>query len=161
MAKRVLTDTPISEITLRRYEKPYKLSPRELSKKACLSLGLLQPGDSRDIIADILLVLLEHRKNPLNAEEIRRLVEEERKREGLSLTGTASSNIRRQLRRLRELFLVEKKLNRYSIAEGETLKTLFEEKIERFLLPSITERVRLYLDALDSSVGPVTEKNKS
>jgi chemotaxis signal transduction protein len=52
-------ETPISEITLRRYEKPYSASKRELLKKCCLSLGLLQPGDSRDVIVDILYILLE------------------------------------------------------------------------------------------------------
>ena len=55
-------DTPLSEITLRRYERPYSSSKRELVKKICLSLGLLQPGDSRDVIVDVLLVLDDARK---------------------------------------------------------------------------------------------------
>ncbi|MBW3022825.1 hypothetical protein KY308_01865, partial [Candidatus Woesearchaeota archaeon] len=55
-------ETPIHEITLRRYEKPYSSSKRDLVKKACLSLGLLQPGDSRDIVVDVLYILLESGK---------------------------------------------------------------------------------------------------
>lgn len=55
-------DIPLNEITLRRYEKPYESSRRELVRKVCLSLGLLQPGDSRDIIVDIMFVLEEARK---------------------------------------------------------------------------------------------------
>ena len=54
-------DTPLAELTLRRYEKPYDLTGRSLVKKLCLSLGLLQPGDSRDVIVDVLHVLLNHR----------------------------------------------------------------------------------------------------
>ena len=52
MSQKVSRDIPLAEITLRRYEKPYDLNSRELVKKVCLSLGLLQPGDSRDVIVD-------------------------------------------------------------------------------------------------------------
>ena len=57
-----VTDTPLAELTLRRYEKPYDLSKRELVKKLCLSLGLLNPGDSRDVIVDVFFVLLDAKK---------------------------------------------------------------------------------------------------
>ncbi len=56
MAK-IAKDTPLAEITLRRYEKPVA-NDRELVRRLCLSFGLLQPGDSRDVIVDILYVLL-------------------------------------------------------------------------------------------------------
>jgi len=56
----MVRDIPLAEITLRRYEKPYDSSKRELVRKICLSLGLLQPGDSRDIIVDILLVFKDY-----------------------------------------------------------------------------------------------------
>ena len=59
-------DTPLSEITLRRYEKPYDLTGRDLVKKLCLSLGLLQPGDSRDVVVDVLQVLLEKKSEKKN-----------------------------------------------------------------------------------------------
>ena len=62
-----MKDIPLSEITLRKYEKPYNIDKRQLVKKICLSLGLLQPGDGRDVIVDILLVLLEE-KEKKNAE---------------------------------------------------------------------------------------------
>ena len=52
-----MKDIPLSEITLRKYEKPANLEKRELIRKICLSLGLLQLGDSRDVIVDILMVL--------------------------------------------------------------------------------------------------------
>ena len=60
--KTIAKDIPLAEITLRRYEKPAELTERELVRKLCLSLGLLQPGDSRDIIVDILHTLLSAKK---------------------------------------------------------------------------------------------------
>jgi len=142
----------LGEITLRKYEKPYQLNPRELVKKICLSLGLLQPGDSRDIIIDILLVLLNARKDKkeLNIEEIKEQAIEIRKKVNLELKGVANSNIRRQLKKLRDLFLVEKKANNYRISEFEPLKKIFEDKIEKFYVISIIERIKEYLDKLNA-----------
>src|SRR3989338_5158478 len=50
---KISKDTPLAELTLRKYEKPYTMSRRDLMRKICLSTGLLQPGDSRDSIVDI------------------------------------------------------------------------------------------------------------
>jgi len=143
-------EEPLSEITLRRYEKPYKLTKRELLKKICLSLGLIQPSDSRDVIIDILQVLLDSSKDKkmLSSEKIKNQVIELRKNQNLSLNGIADSNIRRQLKRLRNIFLVEKIDNNYRINEFEKLEKIFEEKIERFLLLQITERIKEYLREL-------------
>ncbi|NOZ80603.1 MAG: hypothetical protein GXP63_02925 [DPANN group archaeon] len=152
MVKKVHLDTPLAELTLRKYEKPHTLQGRELVKKLLLSLGLLQPGDSRDVIVDLFLVLLEE-QDPLTSEKIRQRVEERRKETGLSLVGITGSNIRRQLKRLREAFLVEKVAARYRILEGESLSNLFEEKVETYLLSSITERIKLYLKKVDEHFG--------
>ncbi|HZX12048.1 MAG TPA: hypothetical protein VFE88_01155 [Candidatus Nanoarchaeia archaeon] len=147
MQKTVARDTPLAELTLRKYERPNPESKRDLIRKVCLSVGLLQPGDSRDIIVDIFQVLLEA-KGPMNAEMLQREVIECRKRRKLALQGIAASNIRRQVRRLRDLFLVEKVNNQYRIAENEDLHTLFEEKIKKFYLNSILTRVEEYFKAL-------------
>ncbi len=56
--KTISRDVPLADITLRRYEKPENFNGRDLIRKLCLSLGLLQPGDSRDVIVDVLSVLL-------------------------------------------------------------------------------------------------------
>ncbi len=144
-------DTPISEITLRRYEKPYDLTRRELVRKLCLSSGLLQPGDSRDIIVDILYVLLQSKKDNslLSSEDIRDLVITSRKENSLALVGVASSNIRRQIKRLRDLFLVEKVKNNYRITEFDNISVIFNEKIEAYLLSSMLDRVREYCKKVD------------
>ncbi len=139
----VAKDDPLAEITLRKYEPPYNLSKRELIKKLCLSIGLLQPGDSRDIIIDVLLTLIEEKKL-LSSEEIQNKAIEIRKKENLPLKGIAGSNIRRQLKRLKDLFLIENVKNNYRINENLPLINIFEEKIEKFYLKSILDRIKEY-----------------
>jgi DNA-binding transcriptional ArsR family regulator len=150
MAKTIAKDTPLSEITLRKYEKPGKLPERELVRKICLSLGLLQPGDSRDVVVDVLHVLLgaKRRQQSLTTEEIEKQVVEERKKHKLQQIGIAKSNISRQLRRLKELLIVEKHGDAYRITEHENLDVLFEQKIEQYYLRSIVERVKEYLSSV-------------
>jgi len=147
----MVRDIPLSEITLRKYEKPYDSSRRELVRKVCLSLGLLQPGDSRDVIVDILLVLEDAQKNKsdLTSIQIQELVKKTRKENSLDEKGLAESNVRRQLKRLRDLMLVDKKNNSYRLSEFEPLSEIFKNKIEQFLIPQTVERIKEYLDRLD------------
>ena len=149
----MVKEVPLSDITLRRYEKPYDMSQRELVRKVCLSLGMLQPGDSRDIIVDIFLILEESRKNKewLSSFAIRDKVEELRKSNSLEIKGLAESNIRRQLKRLRDSMLVDKQENQYRISEFAPISELFTNKIEKFLIPQTLERIKEYLSKLDSS----------
>jgi hypothetical protein len=148
---KISIDTPLCEITLRRYEKPYNLNRRELIRKLCLSVGLLQPGDSRDVVVDVLHIMLEAKTEQrlLSSEDVTARVIEIRKKENLPLKGVAGSNIRRQLKRLRELHLVEKVKNNYRILEFSNVKIVFEDKIMRYMLPSIIERVREYCNKVD------------
>lgn len=145
---KIAIDRSLAEVTLRKYEKPDSLKDRELVRKLCLSVGLLQPGDSRDIIVDILLIVLQS-KDPLTSQEVEERVIDYRKQHGLQLLGIASSNIRRQLLRLRELFIVEKVKNSYIINENSRLQDIFSEKIEKYYLNSIVERVKEYVIEVD------------
>ena len=147
MAKKVSKDIPLAEITLRKYEKPGELSKRDLIKKLCLSIGLLQPGDSRDVIVDIFHILKEEGKE-ISSEAVRESVIKLRTELNLPLRGIAGSNVRRQLKRLRDLYLIEKIGNDYRINENESLIDLFEEKIEKFHLRSILDRVKEYFRAV-------------
>ncbi len=150
MPKTISRDIPLNEITLRRYEKPYSQNKRENIRKFCLSIGLLQPGDSRDIIVDILQVLLnsKEKRKLLSSEEIRDEAFRLRKKSKLSSKGLAASNVRRQLKRLRDLLLVEKVKNDYRIAEFENINMIFDEKIEKVLLQAIIKRVKEYSQVL-------------
>ena len=147
----MVKETPLGEITLRRYEKPYSSSPRDHMRKVCLSLGLLQPGDSRDIMVDILHTLEQARKEKqwLTSFAIKDKVEQQRKEHSLDAKGLAESNIRRQLKRLRDSMLVDKHNNQYRISEFAPLSELFENKIENFLLPQTVSRIKEYLEKLD------------
>ena len=147
---KISKDIPLSEITLRRYEKPDDYSERELTRRLCLSIGLLQPGDSRDIVVDILQVLLKKRNSQelLSSEEIKDLVIKSRKSNKLPLKGIASSNVRRQIKRLKDLHLVESIKNQYRFTEFENPSIIFEKKIKDFYLKNILERVEDYFKAL-------------
>ena len=149
MEKTIATDTPLSELTLRRYEKP-NLKGRDLVRKLCLSIGLLQPGDSRDVVVDILYIMLKEKKE-LNSEEIRQKVIDFRKQKNLAVLGVASSNVRRQLKRLRDVFLVEKTVNNYRITEFSKLSEIFNDKLEKYLLSSIIYRIKEYIYRVDES----------
>jgi hypothetical protein len=143
----VAKDVPLAEITLRKYEKPYNLKDRDLVKKLCLSIGLLQPGDSRDVVVDVFSVLLKN--NALTSSEVEEKVIAARKSKKLPPIGIAPSNIRRHLKRLKDLFLIENKGNSYRITENAKLSEIFTEKIEQYYLKTISERVKEYFEAVD------------
>lgn len=147
---KVARETPLSEITLRRYEKP-SVSDRHLVRKLCLSLGLLQPGDSRDVIVDVLHTLLKAKqsKEELHSEEIKNKVMDYRKTNSLPMLGIASSNIRRQLKRLKDLHLIETNANLYRVTEFSEMTEIFEEKVQNFVLHSIMSRVKEYVQRID------------
>jgi len=144
----IAKDTPLAEITLRKYEKPQTFTGRELVRKLCLTLGLLQPGDSRDVVVDVLHVMLME-KGPLSSKDVEKKVIDNRNKHGVVLLGIAPSNIRRQLLRCRELFLVEKVKSTYRITENSLLSEIFAEKLERYYLQSILDRTREYMKRVD------------
>ncbi len=152
MVQQRAREIPLAEITLRKYEQPHNLSERELMRKLCLSLGLLQPGDSRDVVVDVALVLLTADK-PLTAREIERAVIDSREDAKAPVFGVAPSNIRRQILRMRELFIIEKVSNSYRVKENQRLETIFDEHIEKYYLASVTKRVREYLHAVDEHLA--------
>jgi len=146
---KITKDTALFELTLRKYEKPQSLDDRELVRKLCLSLGVLQPGDSRDVIVDILFVFLKNKNTLMSSKDIENKTIETRKKFKQALLGIAPSNIRRQILRLRDIFLVEKIGNEYRIREDNNFSEIFSENIERYYLKSILERVKEYLKETD------------
>ena len=145
----IARDTPLAELTLRKYEKPSSFSGRDLVRRLCLTLGLLQPGDSRDVVVDVLFVMLQHKETALTSKEVEEKVIQSRKDHGVPLLGIAPSNIRRQLLRCRELFLIEKVKSTYRITENSNFSDLFEEKIQEYYLHSILQRTKEYMKRID------------
>lgn len=142
MSKLASKDVPLQEVTLRKYESPSTDDKRELTKKFLLSVGLLQPGESRDIIVDIFLQLLQARKEKVLI-SIPQLIEK------LPEKGKSAPNVRRQLRRLRELKLVEKQADNYRITEFGSLHPIINDYIIQFLVNPSIDRVKEYAKKLD------------
>lgn len=146
-----MKDVPLDEIILRKYEIPENKDIRELIKKFCLGIGLLQEGDNRDVIVDILLVLINKKKEKkfLNIFEIKEEVKKIRENYGLELKGISEPNIRRQLRRLKDLMIVEKIRNQYRIYEFEDMEKILERILE-IKLNNIVKRIKEYVRAIDN-----------
>jgi len=140
--KRVFRDIPVIEVTLRKFEKPSG-DFDECLRRFCMSVGLLQPGDSRDIIVDILKLLIKARNS-------RKLVKTSRLNELIQgKRGGTPPNLRRHLRRLRELGLVEKIKGGYRLREFMSLSELVKELITYLVTPSL-DRIMEYAEFLDS-----------
>ena len=141
---KVFKDKPINEITLRKFERPVGEDNKELVRKFCISLGLLQPGDSRDVIVDILEILIDAKRNKkiLTSKEVEEKVKKNRSE------GIASSNIRRQLLRLERINIVEKRNGGYRIKEFQNLVEILNE-IKRFLIEPTFERIKEYAQEID------------
>ncbi|MBT3582668.1 hypothetical protein HN924_02115 [Candidatus Woesearchaeota archaeon] len=134
MSKTSMKDIPLQEITIRKYESPVGLDRKELMRKFLLSVGLLQPGESRDVIVNIFELLLENKGKGFEPTEILRALGEKR--------GASAPNIRRQLRRLRNLKLVEKRQDGYQICES--IPAVVENFIEPFVVKQTVERLKEY-----------------
>ncbi len=137
-------DIPLQEITLRRYESPQNLTTDELAKKFLLSIGLIQPGESRDMLVYIFRILLLARRN-------KQLVPLEKFLELLKgKQGASAPNIRRQLRRLKDMKLAERVRGAYRITGFGAISKIIDNYIEPFVINQSVERLKEYTKALDS-----------
>ena len=145
MSKKALKDSPLQEITLRKYEAPSILEGRDLVKKFLLSVGLLNPGESRDIIVDITesLLLAKKEKKILDVPDFLEKLNGKQ--------GASAPNIRRQLRRLKELKVIEKLPEGYRITEFGQIRPVINSYIAEFLVQPTLDRVKEYADKLDSA----------
>ncbi len=75
----------------------------------------------------------------------------------LPMLGIASSNIRRQLKRIKDLHLIETNANLYRVAEYGELSEIFEEKVENFVLKSVLGRVKEYVKKIDQEFSEGAE----
>ncbi len=140
---KVYKENPIVEITLRKFEKPYEEGDA-LLRKFCISIGLLQPGDSRDTVVDILKLLLKNRESKvfMDSKEIWDMVKQNR--------NIALSNIIRHLNRMEKIGLVEKFPEGYRIKEWLPLKEILEEFVNKFIIQPTFERIKEYAEKIDS-----------
>lgn len=145
--RRNIRDIPIQEITLRKYEIPTALDDRELARKFLLSIGMLQPGDSRDIIVDVYCEVLRKHKSDSGTtlENIEKALE--------GKAGASSPNIRRQLRRLMAIKLVVKQDDKFVVSDGGAISDLVSNYLDMFVIRPTVERIKQYAEALQTKYG--------
>lgn len=143
---KVFQNKPIAEITLRKFERPANENIDELIRKFCISFGLLQPGDSRDVVVPIfkMLLLAKKENKVLTSKEIEDSVKGDR--------NIAGSNIRRHLLRLEQIQLVEKNSGGYRMKEFATLRDIVNDHVKPFLLEPTMKRIEEYADAIEKKL---------
>jgi DNA-binding transcriptional ArsR family regulator len=136
-------DMPVFDLSLRRFEKPSG-SFKDLLRKFCISVGLLQPGDSRDVIVDLLELFIKAAKEKkfLSTENIYSYVLRTNKK------GVSQSNTRRHLFRLKEMDFIEKTSQGYRLREWLSLKELFSDLVKFKINPTIS-RIIEYASLID------------
>lgn len=156
----MVRERALSQVTLRKYEKPKNLDEREISKRLCLSYGLLQPGDSRDVVVDILMCFIENNaiKNHVSIKEVEDYVYQKREKAGLEINGITPSNILRQIRRIKNLGLIEKLPQGYRIKEFMPLKQLFYEHFMPYIVQPIIERIGEFSGKADTIFSKKEQK---
>lgn len=132
-------EKPLIEVTLRKYERPVGLSREEILRKFCMSTGLLQPGDGRELIVDVLDAILKS-SEPQNLETIMKNIPKK----------VAPSGVRRHLRRLIQLKLVERQGKNYRLTEGETLEFALKYLTRKYIVEDILDRIEEYAKALSA-----------
>lgn len=135
------TDLPISEITLRKFERPENVDKKTLIKRFCISLGLINPGDNRAGVVEVFEAIF-NSKEPLGAEDVFDALEKR-----LALSG-----IRRHLRRLEKIRLLEHRNSKYQLAEGRNLTYSLKYVIKDYLIEDIFNRIYEYGERLQNLV---------
>jgi len=141
--KKVFKDKPLSEITLRRFEKPGNENLKELSRKFLISTGLLQTGDGRDIISEIFYELVLASKNK-EYMPIELIIE----KFGV-LNGGTPNNIRRHIKRLKDCGLIERTEYGYKLIEFMPLTEIFKKELINNLIEPSINRILEYCEKID------------
>ncbi|MDD4353218.1 MAG: hypothetical protein PHN56_02035 [Candidatus Nanoarchaeia archaeon] len=141
--KKVFKDNPLSEITLRRFEKPSNENLKELCRKFLISIGLLQTGDGRDIISEIFyeVVISAKNKEYLPIDLIIKKFKD--------LNGGTPNNIRRHILRLKDYGLIERTDYGYRMPEFMNLKDLFKKEIIKEFIEASVNRIIEYCEKID------------
>lgn len=122
---------------------------RGLVRELCIHLGLLQSGDSRDIIVDILHLFIRTRKEYQSLEVVSEVIKvlKSNKRD---LKGIADSNVRRQLSRLVKIGILERTHRRYYLPRNLNLCQVFDQKVQPNFFVPLIYKIQGVLKQLDS-----------
>ncbi|TRO61999.1 ArsR family transcriptional regulator [Candidatus Bathyarchaeota archaeon] len=130
-----MKDSPIFELSLRKYEPPTHSLERDL-RVFLLSMGLIRPGDADAPLETIFRALLTQ-KRPISVTELAQMAQ------------ITESAVRYHLERLKALRLVEGR-KEYTLAEGD-LSVAFKV-FRRYVLEEILDRIDAYVTEISSLV---------
>jgi DNA-binding transcriptional ArsR family regulator len=128
-------DSPIFELSLRKYEPPTGALERDL-RVFLLSMGLIRPGDQESPLETMFHELLVQ-KRPISVAELAQKAK------------ITESAVRYHLERLKALRLVEGRKD-YALAEGD-LSIAFKV-FRRYVLEEILDRIEAYVNQVSSLV---------
>ncbi len=126
-----MTDKPVFDVTLRKYELPTEDFDRNL-RLFLLSMGLIRPGTKKSPLEVIFKYILVEKK-PISVEDL------------AEMTGITESAVRYHLERLKALRLVDGR-KEYFLAEND-LSVAFRV-FRRYVLEEILDRIEGYVSAL-------------
>lgn len=142
--ERLYIDRPLSGISLNEFEKPtndYNVNMRRL----CISLGLVRPGESRIAIVYILDILIKARKKKKEGLDSYEIVNELYKKK----IKIVYANILRDIRKLINAGLVEKRNNLYRIRENMKLNEIVTSFIKPYIIDRTLKKIEEYADAVE------------
>ncbi len=143
--KKLFKDKPLSKISLSEFEKPGSDYFTNL-RRFCISLGLVNPGESRVAVVyilDLLLKLRYKKKEGVDSYEIMKYLYSKNVK-------IVYANVLRDLRKLINIGLVEKINTNYRIKENMKLTELMDEFIKPYIIDRILKKIYLYAEAIDN-----------
>lgn len=143
--KKLFKDKPLSKISLSEFEKPGSDYFTNL-RRFCISLGLVNPGESRVAIIYILDLLLKLRlkeKDGADSYAIMKYLYSKNIK-------IVYANVLRDLRKLVSLGIVEKVDRKYRIKENMKLTEIIDEFIKPYLIDRILKKIYLYAESIDN-----------
>jgi hypothetical protein len=146
--KRLYKDIPLAGISLSEFERPGNDYFTNL-RRFCISIGVISPGESRVGIVHILDVLLKARKGHPHGLDSYSIVKELYKTD----VKIVYANILRDVRKLIEVGLVEKRDSKYRIKENLNLNEILNSFIKPYIVDRILKRVSEYAIKLDDQIN--------
>ncbi|MBR9689680.1 MAG: winged helix-turn-helix transcriptional regulator [Candidatus Altiarchaeota archaeon] len=131
----MVRDTPLFELTLRKYEPPTGDLDKDL-RTFLLSLGMVRPGDQKSPLEVIFKAILTSKK-PIAVDDLAKMA------------GVTESAVRYHLERLKALRLVDGR-KEYYLAETD-LSVAFKV-FRRYVLEELLDRIDLYVSELQSLI---------
>jgi len=147
-SRKLFKDKPLSRVVLSEFEKPSSDYFTNL-RRFCISLGLINPGESRIGVVYILDILLKARnkdKSGMDSYSVMKSLYERNVK-------IVYANVLRDLRKLIDVGIVEKVDGKYRIKENMQLAEIINEFVRPYIVDRILKRVSYYAETIDNQVN--------